>query len=174
MATIRYTIIDSPLGPLLVTSDGEAITGLRMASDDDSFDIPTGWRQTNAPFAEVREQLDAYWAGTLRTFDVPLAPGGTPFQQKVWTALGSIPYGTTCTYGAIAQRIGQPRAAQAVGAANGQNPIAIVIPCHRVVGHDGSLTGYAGGLDRKRTLLRHESQNSGLFASEAQTPMSDH
>jgi methylated-DNA-[protein]-cysteine S-methyltransferase len=107
-----------------------------------------------------RARLQAYFAGELRDFELPLAAAGTPFQQSVWRALCDIPYGETISYGELARRIGQPKAARAVGLANGQNPIAIVVPCHRVIGADGSLTGYGGGLERKRWLLAHESKGS--------------
>ena len=160
-----YTHLASPLGPLLLTSNGRQITRLRMTGKTPRKDIPASWIESEGPFVEVRQQLHAYFDGHRHAFDLPLAPAGTAFQKRVWTALQAIPFGTTCTYGALARHLGQPRAAQAVGAANGQNPIAILIPCHRVVGADGSLTGYAGGLDRKRYLLRLEAEHSGLFAA---------
>lgn len=170
MADTPYTILSSPLGRLLVTSDGTHVTRLSIEPADGSgFDVPASWTASvgtasDVPFDDVRAQVDAYFSGTRRTFDVPLAPGGTAFQRAVWDALQTIPYGQRISYGDVARRIGQPSAAQAVGAANGKNPIALLIPCHRVVGADGSLTGYAGGLDRKRWLLRHEARRTGLFA----------
>ncbi|MCA9677318.1 MAG: methylated-DNA--[protein]-cysteine S-methyltransferase, partial [Myxococcales bacterium] len=114
---------------------------------------------------DVRAQLAAYLDGARRAFDVPLAPAGTPFQLAVWDALLAIPYGATESYGALARRLGRPHAARAVGAANGQNPISIIVPCHRVIGADGSLTGYGGGLPAKRWLLAHEQGGGPLFAS---------
>lgn len=168
-----YTRLASEIGPLLLTSNGHAITRLQMhetsrrqmSGTDAPVEISAGWTESGDPFVEVERQLRAYFDGHRRSFDLSLAPTGTPFQQRVWAALQNIPFGTTCTYGDIARQIGQPRAAQAVGAANAQNPIALLIPCHRVVGADGSLTGYAGGLDRKRHLLRLEATRSGLFAA---------
>ena len=112
------------------------------------------------PFAAVIGQLREYFAGERTTFDLPLAPSGTPFQQRVWIALGEIPYGRTVSYGQIAVRIGRPRACRAVGLANGANPIGVIIPCHRVVGADGTLTGYGGGLDRKRFLIAMERRET--------------
>ncbi|MCA8974064.1 MAG: methylated-DNA--[protein]-cysteine S-methyltransferase [Planctomycetes bacterium] len=111
---------------------------------------------TDGTDSPARRQLAEYFAGRRREFELPLAPRGTPFQLEVWAALRTIPFGSTCSYADIAARIGRPNAVRAVGAANGRNPIAIIVPCHRVIGRDGSLTGYAGGLDRKRRLLQHE------------------
>ena len=145
--TVFYTDADSPVGPLLLTSDGAALTGLYL-----------DWRRKDeaAPFAEARQQLEDYFAGKRREFDLPLAPAGTKFQKEVWAALTLIPYGTTATYGAIARQIGAPKACRAVGHANGSNPLFIVVPCHRVIGASGRLTGYGGGLSRKKTLLTLE------------------
>jgi methylated-DNA-[protein]-cysteine S-methyltransferase len=147
-----YDTIDSPLGELLLTGDGEALTGVHMDGAPDP-----GWRRDPAPFRDAADQLRAYFAGELRDFDLPLAPRGTAFQRAVWNALRAVPYGRTVGYGELAARIGRPGAARAVGAANGRNPIAIVIPCHRVIGADGTLTGYGGGLARKRRLLDLEA-----------------
>ena len=116
-----------------------------------------GWTHDETPFVELRRQLDAYFAGELEDFDLRLAPSGTPFQLQVWRALREIPYGATASYGEIARAVGQPGAARAVGGANNRNPIAIIVPCHRVIGAGGSLTGYGGGLDRKRLLLELEA-----------------
>lgn len=135
------------MGVLLLSSNGEALTGLAFEGSK-----PQG-RCDRAPFSQVVEQLDAYFAGRLRHFTCPLQLVGTPFQLKVWQALQSIPYGTTWSYAQLAQAIHQPAATRAVGLANGRNPIAIVVPCHRVIGKDGSLTGFGGGLSRKRFLL---------------------
>ncbi len=147
--------VDSPIGPILIAGDDDAITRLgRIGVEAERRD----WVPVNrhAHIKEAAQQLDAYWAGELFDFDLALAPKGTPFQHKVWRALRTIPYGTTASYGEIARKIGSPTASRAVGAANGRNPIAIVVPCHRVIGANGTLTGYAGGLDMKRQLLDHE------------------
>lgn len=152
--------IDSPIGPIQIAGDDDAITMLgRIGPGDDHDD----WVRVDrfAHFKEAAQQLDAYWAGELFDFDLPLGPKGTPFQQRVWRALRTIPYATTASYGGIARQIGSPKACRAVGAANGRNPIAIVVPCHRVIGANGRLTGYAGGLDMKRRLLEHEQQFAG-------------
>lgn len=144
----RQLSFPSLVGPLtLVACDG-ALTELRFAEGGTSEPTPLLLR--------AREELEEYFAGTRRTFDLPLAPQGTPFQQQVWQALRTIPYGSTCTYGALAAAIGRPKASRAVGMANHCNPLPILIPCHRVVGSTGHLTGYAGGLDRKRQLLAIE------------------
>jgi methylated-DNA-[protein]-cysteine S-methyltransferase len=149
------TAVPSPLGELWLTSDGTRLTRLWLGrspepeTDGESADA--------APFPAAREQLRAYFEGRLREFDLPLAPAGTPFQHRVWRALLEIPYGRTVTYGALAARLGQPGASRAVGLANGRNPIAVVIPCHRVVGAGGALTGYGGGIERKRWLLELEA-----------------
>jgi methylated-DNA-[protein]-cysteine S-methyltransferase len=148
----RYDVIDSPLGPLLLTGDGQALTGLRMDAP-----APPGWRRDRAAFAAAAEQLDAYFGGELIEFDLPLSPRGTPFQLAVWRALRAIRYGTTITYGELAARLGRPHASRAVGAANARNPIGVIVPCHRVIGASGALTGYGGGLDRKRRLLELEA-----------------
>jgi methylated-DNA-[protein]-cysteine S-methyltransferase len=152
MTVTMYDIVGSPIGELLLVGDGESLTKL----DFDPAHVRPGWRREPAAFADASDQLDAYFAGELRTFDLPLAPSGTPFQRQVWEALTAIPYGETTSYGELAESIGRPGSARAVGAANGRNPIAIVVPCHRVIGADSTLTGYAGGLDAKLTLLTLE------------------
>ena len=119
-------------------------------------------RQDSTPFVAAVEQLRAYFAGELREFSLPLAPGGTEFQRKVWSALTRIPYGRTTSYAAIARDIGTPRGVRAVGLANGRNPISLIVPCHRVIGSDGSLTGYGGGIERKKWLLAHEERFAGV------------
>ena len=158
METTRYrTKIDSPIGDVLIEGNDEVITKLgRIGEGFDSDE----WVQVDrcGAIKEAAQQLDAYWSGDLFDFDLPLSPGGTPFQNKVWAALRTIPYGKTASYGDIARKIGSPTASRAVGAANGRNPIAIVVPCHRVIGANGTLTGYAGGLDMKRELLAHETR----------------
>ena len=160
------TVIDSAVGPLTLVADEGMIVGLYMdlqrhrPAEDKLGELdPRGCEAE--PFKAGADQLGAYFAGALRRFALPLAPRGSPFQQKVWAALQDIPYGRTESYGELAERIGFPGAARAVGLANGKNPIGIVIPCHRVVGSDGNLTGYGGGLDRKRQLLDHELAVSG-------------
>lgn len=154
---ITYTHIPSPVGPLLLATSN---TGLRLIEfPSPKYPEPIGpdWHPGDHPILhETRQQLDAYFAGTLRTFTLPLAPGGTPFQAEVWHRLATIPYGHTVSYGELAQQLGRPRAVRAVGAANGRNPLPIVLPCHRVIGADGSLTGFGGGLPIKRYLLTLE------------------
>lgn len=151
-----YATTESPIGELLLVGDGAAVAGIHMQGGRRPASIGRGWLRAEEPFAEAREQLDSYFAGERIEFDLPLAPAGSGFQRAVWAALRDIPYGETATYGEIARRIGRPDAVRAVGAANGSNPIAIVVPCHRVIGADGALTGYAGGLERKRFLLELE------------------
>jgi methylated-DNA-[protein]-cysteine S-methyltransferase len=152
-AITYYTRVSSPLGPLLLVGTAEALTQLWLPSGRDRREPNADWIEAPAPFAEPGRQLAAYFAGALRRFDLPLAPAGTPFQQTVWRALLDIPYGETVSYGELARRIGRPAAVRAVGAANGQNPLAIVVPCHRVIGSDGRLVGYGGGLPAKIALL---------------------
>ncbi len=154
--TACYTYIESPLGRLLVRGDGEFVTGLFMRGHKGSPGPEASWEESDAPFAAVREQLAEYFAGERQQFDVPLKMVGTPFQRRVWQELVRIPFGTTITYGQLAQRVGQPTASRAVGHANSRNPISIIVPCHRVIGADGKLTGYAGGVDKKRWLLAWE------------------
>lgn len=152
-----YTTLDSPIGELLLTSDREALRGLHMQAGPRAVASHPGWQRTEEPFGAVREQLEEYFAGRRRSFDLSLAPVGTPFQRRVWDALREIPYGETVSYGEIARRIGRPGAARAVGLANGRNPISVIVPCHRVIGAGGGLTGYGGGLERKRLLLELEA-----------------
>ena len=153
-----YTSIESPLGPLLIISDGESVTGVYMDGHKDGAAIEMDWvrNDESAPLAEAARQLDAYFAGTLTQFDLPLSPAGTEFQRKVWRELQEIGYGETVSYGEVARRIGSPNASRAVGLANGSNPISIVVPCHRVIGANGKLTGYGGGIARKAALLDFE------------------
>jgi methylated-DNA-[protein]-cysteine S-methyltransferase len=148
-----HSVFASPVGELLLVSNGEALTALHLAP----WKPPEGSRQDDVLLGPAREQLRAYFAGELFDFDLPLAPAGTAFQRRVWDELQRIPFGRTVSYGEIARRLGVPGAARPVGAANGRNPIAIVVPCHRVIGTDGTLTGYGGGLARKRWLLDHEA-----------------
>jgi methylated-DNA-[protein]-cysteine S-methyltransferase len=150
---VLYTTFDSPLGPLLLVGDGRALRGLHMVEGRRPVTARGDWTPATEPFDHVRAQLEEYFAGRRTSFDVPLAMGGTPFQRSVWHALLEIPYGETTSYGELARRLGQPAAARAVGLANGSNPIAVIVPCHRVIGANGKLTGYGGGMDRKRILL---------------------
>jgi len=157
---MRYCESSTPIGRLLLAGDED---GLRMISFRNGPHPvePTGdWRRTEEPFRQAIAQLDAYFAGELRKFDLALAPQGTPFQRMVWSALTNIPYGETVSYGELARQLGRRSATRAVGAANGRNPIPIIIPCHRVIGSDGSLTGFGGGLATKRRLLDLEA---GVF-----------
>ena len=161
-----HTVIDSVLGPLTIVAEDGQIRCLYMdlqrhRPDDDELGEPDPRGREVEPFKAAADQLEAYFAGELTTFDLPLAPRGSGFQQRVWAALQEIPYGRTESYGELAERIGSPGGARAVGLANGKNPIGIVIPCHRVVGTNGNLTGYGGGLNRKRRLLDLELAVSG-------------
>jgi methylated-DNA-[protein]-cysteine S-methyltransferase len=153
-----FTVVDSPIGELMLTSDGAALTGLWLEEHAGRAVAgpADGWKRDASAFREAVAQVRAYVAGELRVFSLPLAAEGTAFQRRVWAALAEIPFGETRSYGEIAGRIGQPGAARAVGLANGSNPISIVVPCHRVIGANGTLTGYGGGLERKRWLLEHE------------------
>jgi methylated-DNA-[protein]-cysteine S-methyltransferase len=151
-----FTRIESPIGPLLLLGDEEALTGLYMDTAH-APPVDPGWRRADQPFADAGEQLRQYFAGERRSFDLRLRPSGTDFQLRAWEELRRIPYGSTCSYGEQARRIGRPTAARAVGAANGRNPISIIVPCHRVIASDGALTGFGGGLERKRRLLAHEA-----------------
>ena len=157
--TTYYGVMQSPVGELMLIADGEALTGIYMQTQKHATRRARAVRNDSA-VKEARRQLQAYFDGDLRAFDLPLAAEGSAFQKRVWTALCDIPYGETISYGELARRIGQPTAARAVGLANGQNPISIVVPCHRVIGANGSLTGYGGGLPRKRWLLAHEGRGS--------------
>jgi methylated-DNA-[protein]-cysteine S-methyltransferase len=159
--TTVFTWHPSPIGPLLLVGDrgpdGQAtITRLLMQDQKHGVPVDDAWVEDPAAFTDATRELDEYFAGTRRTFDLPLDPHGTPFQQEVWLQLRTIPMGTTTTYGDIAMRVGRPHASRAVGAAIGRNPIAIVVPCHRVIGASGALTGFAGGIERKTALLTLE------------------
>ncbi len=153
------------IGPLRLVSDGSSITGLHLAESTHPAVPEADWIRDPAPFREAVRQLDEYFAGDRRTFDLPLAPRGTPFQEKVWAALRELPWGETASYAEIARRVGSPRGMRAVGGANGRNPIAILIPCHRVIAADGTLGGYGGGVERKRFLLELEGAIDGRAAS---------
>jgi methylated-DNA-[protein]-cysteine S-methyltransferase len=155
---LAYTRVDSLIGELLLVGDGDALCGLHMQHGRRPIAPAPGWRRASEPFAGVRAQLSEYFAGERTAFEVPLALHGSPFELRVWRALQEIPYGATTSYGELARRIGHPTAARAVGMANGRNPVAVIVPCHRVIGADGTLTGYGGGLERKRLLLDLEAQ----------------
>jgi methylated-DNA-[protein]-cysteine S-methyltransferase len=156
--TTRWTSFESPLGQLLLTADESgALASLSVPGQKGGRAVRPEWRQDPGPFRAAGEQLAAYFAGELKEFHLEVRTSGTDFRERVWTALDSVPYGATTTYGEIAARIGASRAAvRAVGGAIGANPLLVVRPCHRVIGADGSLTGYAGGLDRKVQLLTLE------------------
>jgi methylated-DNA-[protein]-cysteine S-methyltransferase len=154
---IRWDTMASPIGTLLLTGTKEGLTGLYLETGGAASAAVMSAVRDPAAFAEAKRQLQEYFDGTRREFSLPLLPEGTPFQQMVWEALRDIPFGTTISYQELANRIGAEKAVRAVGAANGANPIPIIIPCHRVIGADGSLTGYGGGIERKRWLLDHEA-----------------
>jgi methylated-DNA-[protein]-cysteine S-methyltransferase len=157
---MRYSTLTTPIGELLLTADDDgALTGVNLPNRHPD---PAGWERDDELLADARRQLTEYFAGERTTFDLPLRPAGAPFQRRVWEALLRIPYGETASYGELARGLGHPTAARGVGAANGRNPIAIVVPCHRVIGSNGSLTGYAGGLECKRALLDLEVGRAAL------------
>ena len=160
---MRYTTLDSPIGSLLLAGDGTTLRRLWFVRGRQVDAPDPSWIEDAPAFREVAAQLTAYFAGRLRAFDVPVDPGGTTFQSRVWRALQDIPYGETESYGALARRIGDVKAVRAVGLANGANPISIIIPCHRVIGSNGSLIGYGGGLPTKRSLLALEQGQGALI-----------
>lgn len=160
---MKYTVLDSPIGSLLVAGDDAVLRILWFVRGRHEVAPDPAWTESARAFTDIAKQLRLYFAGKLRTFDVAVDPGGTPFQAQVWRALRDIPYGETTSYGALAERIGNPKAVRAVGLANGANPISIVIPCHRVIGANGSLTGYGGGLPTKRALLALEQGQGALL-----------
>jgi methylated-DNA-[protein]-cysteine S-methyltransferase len=157
-----YGFTSTPIGKALLVGSGPALVGLYMADHARTPAAAGSWLPDRGQLDNVREQLDAYFSGTRTAFEIITRPVGTTFQLAVWTALAEIPYGTTLSYREIAARLGRPTATRAVGAANGQNPISIVIPCHRVIGASGDLTGYGWGLERKAWLLSHERERSKL------------
>ena len=158
-----YTYYSSSVGKLLLVGDGEALCMIGFPSGRGRIQVRPEWQESPSMFHEAAGQLGAYFRGELQQFSLNLNPSGTPFQKQVYSELQKIPYGETTTYGAIARQIGRPKASRAVGAANGSNPISIVIPCHRVVGSDGSLTGFGGGLETKRYLIDLEKSQRTLF-----------
>ena len=162
--TVYFTWIEeSPVGEILLTSNGQSLTGLYLKGQKHFPTQNSSWQQSAAaqPFPLVIQQLTEYFSSQRQTFDLPLAANGTDFQRTVWNLLPNIPYGETVSYGNLAYKLGKPGSSRAVGAANGRNPISIIVPCHRVVATNGKLTGYAGGIDRKQWLLAHER---GLFS----------
>jgi methylated-DNA-[protein]-cysteine S-methyltransferase len=160
MTSLRYRTVDSPVGPLTLAGSGSTVHHLRMTDQTHEPDR-SGWQPADpGAFADAVEQLGAYFAGELTEFKLALELDGTEFQRRVWAALQTIPYGEVRSYGQIAEQIGSPGASRAVGLANGRNPISIIIPCHRVIGSGGGLTGYGGGLHRKQTLLAMEKSNA--------------
>ena len=159
-----YSYVDSPIGPLLLSGGRDELQGLYFSTGSKARGADETWERADEPFRRVKKQLKEYFAGERKVFDLALAPSGTDFQLSVLAALQEIPYGETCSYSDIAQRIGNAKAVRAVGSANGNNPIALIIPCHRVIGSNGSLTGFGGGLETKRFLLDLELSHSGLWA----------
>jgi methylated-DNA-[protein]-cysteine S-methyltransferase len=160
---VSYTYLESPIGTLLLAADANGLQQILFSTDGRPARPNPAWEEDATALAEVVRQLKAYFAGELETFELSLAPQGTPFQQKVWGELCKIPYGETISYGELARRIGNPNASRAVGLANGSNPISIVIPCHRVIGANGKLTGYGGGLPIKEKLLALEKRQLRLL-----------
>ncbi len=156
---IFYTYLESPYSKLLLVSNGQALSGLYFQKHRHGGEIQPDWKQdaSVAPFPMVKQKLEGYFAGKIQTFDVPLTMSGTPFQLLVWEKLQAIPYGTTISYSELASKVGRPGSVRAVGGANAHNPISIIVPCHRVIGADGSLTGYGGGLELKAALLEFEA-----------------
>lgn len=169
-AKLAYGYLDSPVGALLVAGDANQLHLISFPTESRSKEPRPGWRRDDSLFAEVFGQLRAYFAGELTDFDLPLHLAGTAFQNKVWTALCDIPFAETISYAALASRIGKPTATRAVGGANGANPIPIVVPCHRVIGSDKSLTGFGGGIEIKRFLLAHEQRVSSREGSQSNLP----
>ena len=157
--TIYYSYLSSPIGDLLLAGDGDSLHLLGFPEGKMRTRQEDHWRPDDTVFTEVKSQLNAYFAGELQEFNLPLAPHGTEFQMSVWKVLTTIPYGSTRSYGEIAWQTGSPKASRAVGAANGQNPIPIIIPCHRVIGSTGKLTGFGGGLPTKVALLNLEQRH---------------
>jgi methylated-DNA-[protein]-cysteine S-methyltransferase len=159
--SLAHTVLDSPVGPLTLVAVDGVLARLNMDRQRYAPDPASFGPRDDGLFAGAAAQLEDYFGGTRTEFELDLALAGTPFQQRVWQELRAIPYGETVSYGQLADRIGQPTASRAVGLANGRNPVSIIVPCHRVVGADGSLTGYGGGIERKRYLLAHEQRVSG-------------
>jgi methylated-DNA-[protein]-cysteine S-methyltransferase len=163
MSAMSYTRMKSPVGPLLLAGDEDGLRLVHFATGRRPMSPLREWIEDRTPFKEAIRQLEAYFEGKLKDFDVPLVLDGTDFQLLVWNNLRKIPYGETVSYGQLARRIGSPEAARAVGLANGSNPIPIIIPCHRVIGSNGDLTGFGGGLPVKKKLLALESRQLSLL-----------
>ncbi len=163
VSAVYYTTYESPVGPLLLAGESNALRRVSFESSKRSAPPGADSKLDKKPFAEVIRQLQAYFNGELKEFDLPLAMEGTEFQLRVWNALRTIPYGETISYAQLAERIGNPKAVRAVGLANGSNPIPIIVPCHRVIGSDGSLTGFGGGLSTKKMLLELENKQLSLL-----------
>ncbi len=161
---LSMIVIESPLGPLHLVGTEAALTVVHLPGSEDA--APDETVRETPLLARAAAQLNEYFAGARVTFDVPLAPSGTPFQTSVWQVLATIPFGATWSYGDVARAIGQPSASRAVGAANGRNPIAIIVPCHRVIGSSGALTGYGGGMPAKKWLLAHEATHTTRAQTE--------
>ena len=174
MEPISYATMASPVGAILLAGNVAGLTLINFQAGSEPFEPPDEWKQyTPAILEQAIAQLEAYFEGRRKNFDVALNPAGTAFQRKVWSELRRIPHGKTISYGELARRIGNPKACRAVGAANGRNPISIIIPCHRVIGSNGNLTGYAGGVPLKKILLDLENAGSGqgsLFPQEEAQP----
>lgn len=170
MGTIWYDYLPTPIGKLLLAADAQGLRDVWFETGKHKKEPDPRWQHTPSRLDFARKQLDEYFAGERQSFDLPLHPLGTPFQVQVWHTLAGIPYGTTISYAELARRIGQPLAVRAVGAANGRNPLPIILPCHRVIGSDGSLTGFGGGLPTKRFLLGMEDRivHGDLFGQKVQ------
>ncbi len=153
---LEYTYLETPIGRLLLAGAEEILHYLGFPKGSMAMQPEADWQQNDLAFSQAKQQLSEYFAGTRQVFDLPLSPAGTEFQRQVWQALQDIPFGQTCSYGELAKGIDRPKAVRAVGAANGQNPIPVIIPCHRVIGSSGKLTGFGGGLDVKEYLLKLE------------------
>ena len=162
MSEIHYTRIPSPIGEITLVASETGLCGVYMEEHKKSPLTPDLWKENPSRFTEVRKQLDEYFSGNRKTFDLPLDLQGTPFQLQAWNSLLEIPFGETLSYGEQAILINNPKAVRAIGLANGNNPISIIVPCHRVIGKNGTLTGYGGGLERKRFLLELEKSASSL------------
>ena len=161
--SVYYTWYESPICPLLLAGTDSKLKLVSFAAGSHARRVEADWIEDASIFATVVDQLQSYFAGELRSFDLPLLLEGTPFQKRVWNALKEIPYGETVSYKMLAERVGSPKAVRAVGAANGANPIPIILPCHRVIGNNGSLTGFGGGLPLKKKLLALESRQLTLL-----------
>lgn len=165
----RYDYYDSPCGRMLLVADGEALCGAYFIGQKHFRNVDVDWRHAPraAPLVQAKRELSEYFGGERRIFDIPLAPEGTPFQRSVWRAIATVPFGETISYAELARRAGHPSSARAAGAATGRNPIGVIVPCHRIVGTDGSLTGYAGGLATKRHLLTLEAGAFSIMLNNA-------